>query len=73
LEAVKPSVPHDFEIVTPGIRPAGADANDQKRVATPEWAIKNGATLMVIGRPITGAKDPGKAAEAIVKCVEAAL
>jgi len=73
LETVKPSIPHDFEIVTPGIRPAGADANDQKRVATPEWAIRNGATLLVIGRPITGAKDPGKAAEEIARCVEAAL
>lgn len=73
LEMIKPAVPHGFEIVTPGIRPAGADANDQKRVATPEWAIMNGATLLVIGRPITGAKDPGKAAEEIAKCVEKAL
>jgi len=66
LEAVKPSLPKDFEVVTPGIRPAGSDANDQKRVATPEWAIKNGATLLVIGRPITGADDPGRAAGEIV-------
>jgi len=72
LEMIKPSIPHKFEIVTPGIRPAGADANDQKRVATPEWAIKNGATLLVIGRPITGAANPAKAAEEIFKCVEAA-
>lgn len=73
LETVKPFTPHGFEIVTPGIRPAGADVNDQKRVTTPEWAIKNGATLLVIGRPITGAKDPGRAAEEIAKSVEAAL
>ncbi len=73
LEMIKPAVPHNFEIVTPGIRPAGADANDQKRVAAPDWAIRNGATLLVIGRPITGANDPGKAAEEIAKCVEAAL
>jgi len=70
LETVKPSVPDGFEIVTPGIRPAGADVNDQKRVATPEWAIRNGATLLVIGRPITGAASPGKAAEEIAKSVE---
>jgi len=73
LEMIKPSIPHDFDVVTPGIRPAGADANDQKRVATPEWAIRNGATLLVIGRPITGAAKPGKAAEEIAKCVESAL
>ncbi|MCL2183135.1 MAG: orotidine-5'-phosphate decarboxylase [Chitinispirillia bacterium] len=66
LEMVAPAVPDDFEIVTPGIRPAGADVNDQKRVATPSWAIKNGAGLLVIGRPITGANDPGKAAADIV-------
>ncbi len=73
LEMIKPSIPDDFEIVTPGIRPAGADVNDQKRVAAPEWAIKTGATLLVIGRPITGAADPGKAAEDIAKCIEAIL
>jgi len=66
LEAVRPSLPTSFEVVTPGIRPAGADVNDQKRVATPSWAVKNGATLLVIGRPITGADDPGKAAADIV-------
>jgi len=71
LEAVKPSLPpKDFEVVTPGIRPAGSDVNDQKRVATPEWAIKNGATLLVIGRPITGATDPGRAAEEIVENIK---
>ncbi|MDR2693203.1 MAG: orotidine-5'-phosphate decarboxylase [Chitinispirillales bacterium] len=73
LEMIKPAIPHDFDIVTPGIRPAGADADDQKRVATPEWAVKNGATLLVIGRPITGAASPKKAAEDIAKRVESAL
>jgi len=73
LETVKPSVPDGFEIVTPGIRPAGADVNDQKRVAAPEPAIRNGATLLVIGRPITGAANPGKAAEEIAKRVEESL
>ncbi|MDR2577869.1 MAG: orotidine-5'-phosphate decarboxylase [Chitinispirillales bacterium] len=73
LEAVAPSIPAGFEIVTPGIRPAGADVNDQKRVATPEWAIKNGATLLVVGRPITGAENPGKAAEDIKNSLERAI
>jgi len=70
LETVKPHLPPNFEVVTPGIRPAGSDVNDQKRVATPEWAIKNGATLLVIGRPITGATDPGRAAAEIAKGIE---
>jgi len=73
LESIKPSIPNGFEIVTPGIRPAGTDVNDQKRVATPEWAIRNGATLLVIGRPITGATSPRKAAEEIAKSIESAL
>jgi orotidine-5'-phosphate decarboxylase len=56
----------DFLIVTPGVRPAGADIGDQARVATPSEAIAAGATHIVIGRPITGAKDPGEAARAIL-------
>ncbi|MDR0305511.1 MAG: orotidine-5'-phosphate decarboxylase [Chitinispirillales bacterium] len=67
LQKVKPVLPENFEIVTPGIRPAGADVNDQKRIATPQWAIKNGSTLLVIGRPITGADDPGRAAADILE------
>jgi len=73
LETVAPAVPGNFEIVTPGIRPAGADVNDQKRVATPSWAIKNGAALLVIGRPITAAPDPGKAAADIVTEIAAGI
>jgi len=57
----------DFVIVTPGIRPAGGDAGDQKRVETPASAIKNGASYLVVGRPIVQAKDPKAAAENIVK------
>jgi orotidine-5'-phosphate decarboxylase len=48
----------DFQLVTPGIRPAGSDAQDQKRVMTPARAIQAGASYLVIGRPITQAHDP---------------
>ncbi len=53
-------------LCTPGIRPAGAAAGDQARVDTPAAAIRSGATLLVVGRPIYEAADPAKAAEAIV-------
>ncbi len=53
-------------LVTPGVRPAGADANDQKRVMTPGQAIQAGADHLVIGRPITRAADPRAAARRIV-------
>lgn len=53
-------------IVTPGVRPAGADAGDQARVATPAAAVRAGADCIVVGRPITGAADPAAAAEAIL-------
>src|SRR5271168_370961 len=56
----------DMVLVTPGIRPAGAAAGDQKRVATPAEAIRNGADYLVVGRPVTQAPDPRAAAEAIV-------
>jgi orotidine-5'-phosphate decarboxylase len=65
LPAVKPGLPPGFEIITPGIRPAGSVANDQKRIATPKEAIKNGATLLVVGRAVTEAPDPARAAAAI--------
>ena len=56
----------DMTLVTPGIRPAGATAGDQKRVMTPAAAIRAGADYLVIGRPILEAADPQAAAEAIV-------
>lgn len=56
----------DFLIVTPGVRPAGADHGDQARVATPAEAITAGATHIVVGRPITEVKDPCEAARAIL-------
>lgn len=57
----------DFILMVPGIRPEGSNKNDQKRVMAPEQAIEAGANHLVIGRPITEAKDPGKAAEKIIK------
>jgi orotidine-5'-phosphate decarboxylase len=53
-------------LVTPGIRPSGAEAGDQKRIMTPSAAIKAGADYLVVGRPIVAAADPKAAAEAIV-------
>lgn len=60
-------------IVTPGIRPGGADAGDQARIATPTEAIRAGADYLVVGRPITRAADPRAAALAIAAEIEAAL
>ena len=60
-------------LVIPGIRPAGASSGDQKRVATPAQAIRNGADYLVVGRPVTEAADPRAAAEAIVAEIEEAL
>ncbi len=59
-------------LVTPGIRPAGADAGDQKRIATPAAAIAAGADYLVVGRPIIAAPDPKAAAEALVAEIAAA-
>jgi len=63
----------DFLLVVPGIRPAGADRQDQKRVATPAHAVQSGASYLVIGRPITRADHPVAAADAIAAEIEAGL
>ena len=60
----------DFKLVVPGIRPPGADVNDQKRVLTPTDAVAAGADYLVIGRPITAAADPVAAARAIAAELE---
>jgi len=56
-------------LITPGVRPTGADAGDQKRIATPEQALRDGANILVIGRPITGATDIAAAAAAIAAAI----
>ncbi len=63
----------NFLIITPGVRPAGSAAGDQKRIMTPFDAIRAGATSLVVGRPITAAADPALATEAILKEIEEAL
>jgi len=62
-ELVKP----EFKLVTPGIRPAGASSDDQKRIVTPQDAIRDGSDYLVIGRPITQSENPVNTLEAIIK------
>ncbi|PWV46351.1 orotidine-5'-phosphate decarboxylase [Nocardiopsis sp. L17-MgMaSL7] len=72
VSMVRSEVGPDITLITPGVRPAGADLGDQSRVATPEAAIEAGADLLVIGRPITRAPDPGAAAASIAAAVRRA-
>jgi orotidine-5'-phosphate decarboxylase len=65
VAAVRSEVDSHIILITPGVRPTGADAQDQARVATPAAALAAGADLLVLGRPITGADDPGAAAALI--------
>ncbi|ESQ85658.1 orotidine 5'-phosphate decarboxylase [Asticcacaulis sp. AC466] len=67
---IRARVPADFLIVTPGVRPVGADVNDQQRIATPEDAFRNGASHVVVGRPITRAADPVAATQAILAAIQ---
>lgn len=62
IEIIKEQASEDFVVVTPGIRPNSADVADQKRVLSPAQAIDAGATYLVVGRPITAAKNPRSAA-----------
>ncbi len=73
IGAIRRACGPSFLIVTPGIRPATAAANDQTRVATPGAAIEAGADYLVVGRPITEAADPAAAADAIAAEMEKAL
>jgi orotidine-5'-phosphate decarboxylase len=65
VAAVRAEVGPAIMLITPGVRPAGTDAHDQARIATPQDALQAGSDLLVIGRPITGAPDPGAAAAAL--------
>ena len=69
VSAVRAEVGADIVLITPGVRPAGADAGDQKRIATPEQALADGAKLLVIGRPITAAANIAEAAAAIASTI----
>ena len=73
VRAMRKLVGETLDLVTPGIRPAGAAVGDQKRVMTPGEAIAAGATRLVIGRPITEASDPKATADAVAREIEAAL
>lgn len=73
VAAIRRRVGKRLKLVTPGIRPAGADAGDQKRIATPGAAIAAGADHLVCVRPVLGAPDPKRAAEAIVAEIAEAL
>lgn len=66
IEAIRAACGPDFLIVTPGVRPAFAAVDDQKRIMTPAEAVKAGADYLVIGRPIAKAADPAQAADLIV-------
>ena len=73
IEIVRKEAGPEFLIVTPGIRPAGASVQDQKRVMTPAEAVARGSDYLVIGRPITQAASPAAAFAAIVRELEAGL
>jgi len=66
-QSIKKNFGKNFLAVTPGIRPAWSSLDDQSRVSTPVEALRNGSDFLVIGRPITGSKDPVKALERIYK------
>jgi orotidine-5'-phosphate decarboxylase len=69
VAAVRQAVGQDIVLITPGVRPAGSDAGDQKRIATPQQALADGASILVIGRPITAAENIGQAAADIAASI----
>ena len=70
LSSLRQNLPASTALVTPGIRPANADAGDQKRIMTPKQAKQMGANFLVIGRPILSAPDPKEALDSIMKEME---
>lgn len=72
VKMLRDNLGEEFKLVTPGIRPGGANNDDQKRVMTPAQAINAGSEYLVIGRPITQAADPGQALEDISEEISAA-
>jgi orotidine-5'-phosphate decarboxylase len=70
LPVIRGACGADFLTVVPGIRPAGAAAGDQRRIATPREALAAGADILVVGRPVTGAPDPDAALDALLAEIE---
>ena len=66
IRAIRNAMGRGWTVVSPGVRPAGSEHHDQSRVATPRAAVEAGADYLVVGRPITGAADPARAAEGIL-------
>ncbi|WP_258359369.1 orotidine-5'-phosphate decarboxylase [Moorella sulfitireducens (nom. illeg.)] len=73
IQVIRQACGPEFLIVTPGVRPAGAERGDQRRVMTPAEALEQGASYLVIGRPITAAPDPAAAARAIGEEMEGVI
>jgi orotidine-5'-phosphate decarboxylase len=73
IDLLRAELGQEIKIITPGIRPAWAEAQDQKRIMTPAEAIKKGADFLVIGRPITQAQPPAEAFVRVVRELEAAV
>jgi len=73
IALIREACGEDFAIITPGVRPATASIDDQKRVMTPAEAVRAGATGLVVGRPISAAADPEQAAAAILAEIDSAL
>nr|WP_314424943.1 orotidine-5'-phosphate decarboxylase [uncultured Erwinia sp.] len=68
----KQAIGQDFKLVTPGIRPAGSDAGDQRRIMTPQQAVQAGVDYMVIGRPITQSANPAATLQEILTSIQEA-
>ena len=70
ISLLREEIGNEFELMVPGIRPIGSNTDDQSRTATPQQAIKDGATHLVVGRPITNADNPVAAARDIVESIK---